>query len=396
MIDNKTPVYVESGSEKQVDTLEASFNLVIISVSGGTGLALISLFWFLGAFIAAKDTIGEISYILSMATILAGIAQLGFGMSKMTLIPKSGYHEISKQIDAIGLMSFLVMSIAVGFILADVVLFCTIMISQIVFGLVTSDFLANRKYKILAASIIICRVGQLIAGIGTLALGLLPSFVSLSFSLPLMLLAPVFFKSSIDGLIKKQFNLVRKSWILISHLSGISILKTVSTYLDKIIVGFFFGFTALGDYQFVFQVFIILQFFPATVLSYLVPEKSAGSYGKSLTWIPLIGAILISIAALIGSGPGLLLILPDYVTAIPVIQILSLTVVPATIASIHSATLMTSEKTKYLLLAYVVSTVVQYGTIISAIPILGLIGVGFGLFIGQVALSTMVFVFRDR
>jgi len=371
---------------REIGVLEVGRNLLLVSSSSAIGLGCVAAFWLMGALIASKDVVGQISFVISVSTVFSGTAQLGFGLGKLAIFPKDNRGKILLQFDAIvGLVSMAAIAALWGLKL-NLVTYGPIVLGQVSFSMVTYDLLARKEYATASLLTIVCRTLQLAVGLASLWAGHSPETIALAYAAPLLITSPVFGRSVFGGLkLRKRPNL-RMDGNLLGNLSGIAVLRTLIGYLDKVIVAFVLGYVVLGEYQFVFQVFLLAQFFPSSVLLYLVPERSSGSIGKSLLAIPMLGAFGTAVLAIVVASVALNTFLPAYSNTLMALVVVSTTIIPATAASFLASELMTSGGTKSLLRSYLLSFCSQYLALLTLTAVAGLEGVAGSLLVGQTVL----------
>ena len=382
----------------EISKTEASRNLFMLSISAGVSLGFLSLFWIIGAWVAEKDILGEVSFLIATATVFAGVSQMGLGMSKMAIFPKTKDNRVLEEFDAISAIVTFIVILVLGVLTGRLFLFAIMVISQVAFGLSIYNFLARKQYLLYSLLGIVCRVSQVTIGLFLLVANFEPEFVALGYSLPMLIMGPIFFRNVIKAIASRSISIALEYKSIIVNMGGVSLVRTLSNYLDKVLIGLLLGFVILAEYQFIFQVFILLQFFPSTVMSYHIPEKSSGVRSSTLTVMPFIGSSLIAILALVGSQPFISFFFPSYIVTIPSIWIICITVVPATLASILISTMIANDRISGLLLSYSLSIVVQYILIIVMTPFIGLLGLSLGLMSGQFALLfvTAFFTWNNR
>ncbi|GAG79279.1 unnamed protein product [marine sediment metagenome] len=186
-----------------------------------------------------------------------------------------------------------------------------------------------------------------------------PLMVSLFYILPTLLLGKNFYKHALKGIYPFNTKIIKDNFKTIALFGGISILRNFSSYLDKVIVGSWLGWLVLGEYQFIFQIYLLLQFFPASIQSYLIPEEARKSTKPSTLRVLIILSILLPIITILSSRSLINLFFPEYINIIIVIYIISLSIPFGTFASISVARLIAYQKAGYVLFAYILSLILQ-------------------------------------
>jgi O-antigen/teichoic acid export membrane protein len=151
--------------------------------------------------------------------------------------------------------------------------------------------------------------------------------------------------------------------------------RQLANYFDKVVIGALFGYYILGLYQLGFQFFTFLTIIPASLSQYLLPEDSSGKPRKEIKIIGLILSIAVAITAYITTPYLIQKLFPTFIDSIPLVQVMSLAIVPTTIVVILNASRLGKEKSRTVFIAgliYLTSLIIALITLEKVMGILGL------------------------
>ena len=146
------------------------------------------------------------------------------------------------------------------------------------------------------------------------------------------------------------------------------IINVGRSQIDKLIIAPLVGFALLGNYHLGVQFLSILHILPGIVYKYILPQDASGKPNKKLKQLTVISSIGIAILGIVLGPIVIPLFLPQYVEAIAIIQIMSVSVIPSTINLMYTSKLLGNEKTKFLLMGSSIYLII----LILGIIILGL------------------------
>ena len=349
--------------------IKEDVGLVYTSIGGIGSSVIAAFFWFILASLLTVDNYGLANYYISIATIFSGLGTIGLNMTVTTYLAK-GEDKLLNEANSLtlvtGVVSALVLSV---FQLASGLLAA----SMIFFGMTTAEIMGRKAYKEYAFVSIGQRIGQITLGlflyfqIGVMGIVIGYFLGTLLFSYKYLL--------SLKNFSFKINNLKEKRNFTI-HSYGYNLIGvTLSNYLDKVLIGALFGYFALGLYQLGFQFFMFLSLIPISLQRYLLPEESSGNNKRE---IKIVGVILSTIAsiALFFLCPYLITkFFPTFTDAIPLVSLMSLSVIPSAVAVILTANFLGNGKSKQVFTAgviYLTSLMVCLAVMGLTIGILGL------------------------
>ena len=347
-------------------------------ISSGLG----ALFWFYMASAMGADAYGQISYFIAIAIIGSRISLLGLGNTMMVYTAKG--VKIQAPIYLIAILGSIITSLILFFVFLYDVGISLYVIGFVVFTLIISDLLGRKQYKSYAKCLISQKIILIILavslyhviGLTGVILGIAISFLPYSF-----VIYNEFKKSKID------FSLIRSRGKFITNNYVNDLTHTFNGQVDKLIVAPMLGFALLGNYQLAIQFFMILTILPTTVFQYILPHDASGNANLGLKKWLVITAVLFAILGIIIFPIISTVFFPEYEESIPVIQIISIAIIPFTITTIYNSKFLGLGNSKIVL----VGSLIFLGVLIPLIIILGdifmLEGVGLAMVLGYTGQS---------
>ena len=350
------------------DNLIGKNGLLSIGFADIVGSAISGLFWLYIASQLNPDVYGEIIYFIS----IAGLAQLVslVGSSNALTVYTAKNVKIQSTL-------FLISISAAAISLAIITIFLNrldaglLAVGFIVFSLVNSVILGKKLFVKYAKLILSQKILTLILGLGLYFVfdvyGIIYG-LALSYIPHLVIFVKEFSRTKIDFALLKP----RKGFIINNYV--MSLTAGLGGTIDKLIIAPVLGLALLGNYSLALQMFTIMMMFSAVVYKYLLPSDASGESNKKIRQIALVISIIITILGVTVLPNVIDWIFPKYVDATYAIQIMSLGVVPGTIAILYSSKFLGMEKSKFVMITKLVSLGVLIGGFLYFGPIYGTIG----------------------
>ena len=340
-------------------------NLKGLSMMGGASLisnGLGALFWFYMASAMGANAYGQISYFIAIAIIGSRISMLGLGNTMMVYTAKG--VKIQPPIYLIAILGSIITSLILFFVFLYDVEISLYVIGFVTFTLITSDLLGRKQYKNYAKCIISQKIILIILsvslyhviGLSGVILGIAISFLPYSFMIYKE------FKNS-----KMDFSLIRSRGKFITNNYVNDLTNTFHGQVDKLIVAPMLGFALLGNYQLAIQFFMILTILPSIIFHYILPHDASGNANLGLKKWLIIISILFAIVGIIVFPVISTVFFPEYEESVPIIQIISIAIIPFTIALIYNSKFLGMGNSKIVL----VGSLIFLGVLIPLIIILG-------------------------
>ena len=355
-----------------------------IGLTDGAGAGIAAVFWFYIASELGPENYGELTFLVSIATVVSGIALFGSNHTILVLTGKK--VDIHATIYMITMLTNVVGAIII-FLLFFNLGISLVVIGYSLFALATSDILGRKLYKSYLKYIITQKILLVVFGIGFYYLigenGILIG-IGLSYSHLIIRIIKSIKNSKINfNLIKEKKKFILNNW-------AITISGLVYGSIDKIVIGSFIGFGILGNYSLGLQFYSLLNLLPTMIVRYFIGQDILGIPNKKLKKIVVLIAIGV---AILGStiGPTIIsYVFPKFIESENIIQIISWTLVPVTIqATYYFPKLWAAEKNNIIL----ITTIIAASTQIIGILVLGTTFGAVGIAITMVLSNVMGLIF---
>ncbi|MEK6947358.1 MAG: hypothetical protein AABX32_07165 [Nanoarchaeota archaeon] len=344
-----------------------------------TAAGISAIFWFYLASLLGAENYGHVSYFIAIASISSTISFLGAGNTIIVYTAKG--EKIQSPIFFISIISSAITLIAVFIIFSQIGVSLYIL-GYVIFSLATSELLGKKLYgnytkylitqKILMTGFAISLYYFL--GVGGVILGIALSFFPYSIRI-----YKSFKESRIDlKLIKPRFGFMMNSYVL-------DLSRTFSSSTDKLLISPMFGFAILGHYQLGIQFLSILSILPSIVYQFILPEDSSGNSNYKLKKYTIIFSTILAFLGITLSPFVLPALFPKFTDAIEVVQIVSLSIIPATINLIYISKFLGRGLSRIVLIGSGVFLSVQITAIFMLGQIYGVNGVATALLIATSA-----------
>ena len=342
--------------------------IVSVGFSDIVGSGIAAVFWLYIASVMNPGDYGEIHYFLA----IAGMAQIisMFGNSHALTVYSAKKENIQSTLFLLSLIPTIISSLIIILFLnrLDAGL---LIIGFVIFESVNSVILGRKYYRKYAKMILIQKSLTMVLGISFFyAFG--PTGIifalALTFIPHLIIFIKEFQKTKINFSLLKP----KRNFIINNYFLGIS--GSFGGQIDKIILAPLLGFTLLGNYSLALQIFTILVISSSIVFKYLLPQDASGISNKKLKMITVIVSIGISIFGIFVLPKLIPIFFPKFVGAIDAIGIMSLAVVPEAITMLYMSKMLAREKSKFVLIAKLISlTTIVIGFILLG-SVFGIIG----------------------
>jgi len=328
---------------------------------------------------------GYLSWIVSFATIISVVFSLGLGKTIATYFPEEKDSEL------LGGSVFFVLALdlGAGFVTSLILGFPAglLVIGLSLFSITVHLMLAKRQYQNYMWTWIGVRILSL-------ALPLLVYWISGLTDGILIGLATAYIIFGFYALRYLRPNL-RKIWEkrrFIYGAWGADVGGAAVNFLDKILIGSFFGMTLLGYYQLAYRIFVLLGVLPQILFFYILPERSAGVDTKKIEKLGLIISLVLACLVFFFAPVFVPAVFPGFAEGTTAVRLMGLAIVPATMFGIKSSELYSKKQTG----AVLGSNLLAIGVGITGIAVLGkhfdLLGLSFALLLLQVAMLSGLFL----
>ena len=365
------------------------FDISSIGIADGLGMGIAAFFWFFIASELGPENYGELTFLISIAALVSGIAL--FGSNNTILVLTAKKIDIQATIYLITIVTNVIGSIIIFALFFNLGI-SLIIIAYAMFSLVTFELLGRKLYGNYFRYVIIQKILLVGFGIGFyyligengILIGIALSHIHFIYHIVKS------FKNS-----KINFNLIRERKGFILNNFALSISGVFYGSLDKLIIGPLLGFAILGNYSLGLQFFSLLSILPSMATKYLIAQDIAGIPNKKLKKI----IVLMSIGvAVLGFTVGPMIIshiFPKFIESGEIIRIISLAVIPITIQSTYYfPKFWALEKNRLILFTSMISVGAQIIGIITLGPLYGTIGIASAFVISIVCGTVSAAIFN--
>lgn len=366
------------------------FDISSIGITDSVSAGIAGMFWFYIASELGPKNYGEMTFLISIAALVSGIAL--FGSNNTILVLTAKKIDIHATIYLITIVANIIGSLII-FVLFFNLGISLMVIAYAMFSLVTFDLLGRKWYKSYSKYIIIQKILLVGFGIGLYYLigenGILIG-IALSHTHFIFHIVKSFKNSKIN------FNLIKERKEFFLNNFAISVSGTLYSSIDKLIIAPLLGFTILGNYSLALQFFSLLSLLPAMSVKYLIAQNISGISNKKLKKIIVLASIMIAIA---GSTIGPMTIsdiFPKFIESESVIQIISWAIIPSTIqATYYFPKFWAYEKNRLILFTTITTIITLIIGIITLGPLYGAIGIALAFVISNTC-GTIFTVIIDK
>ena len=365
-------------------------DLGFIGFSKIIGTCISGFFWLYLANLLGVTKYGEIQFYLAIAGMAYMVSSLGTANTIIVYAAKN-----------IKIHSTLLLISIISGLIACLVLFT--IFSRLDIGIIILFFIINdlsinfllgkKEYFKYSVNFIIQKilmVGLVIGfynifGMEGIIFGIALSYIHFTF------IATKIFRDS-----KINFSLIKskRGFILNNYLENS--IGGIKGEIDKIIIAPLLGFTILGNYAFAMQFYSILMIVSMIVFKYTLPQDASGVSNPALKKITVLISILITISSIFISPIIISQFFPQYVDSIILIQILSLSVIPATIGYLLISKFLSYEKSKFVLIGRIISLSSLVLCTLILQGYFGILGVASAFVISSLCQTTFFIIIRIK
>jgi O-antigen/teichoic acid export membrane protein len=356
----------------------------LITVGSGDliGTSLSAGFWFFLASQIEPSEYGELQWFIGIAGIFSSIALFG-NINTITVYAAKNI-QIQSTLNVISLIASSILSLIIilvfpAFYTIDIGI---LVIAYVINTLAIGDLLGRKQFSDYSKYTIVQK--GLTLGLGLLfyhLFGYEAILFALAFTyiLHLKRIVSIFKNMKINlNLVKERIGFIINNYIIFLISGSIG-----AGQVDKIIIAPILGFAILGNYSLSLQLISIMMIFSTIFYKYILTQDSSGINLKKLKLLAILISILMAIGGII-LGPIIIdTFFPKYLDTKMVIQIMSINVIPATIAYILQSQLLGNEKSKIVLIGTGISLLILVVTTIILGLNFGIIGIAISLIISS-------------
>jgi len=350
------------------DKLIGKKGLLSIGFADIVGSVISAFFWLYIASQLNPDIFGELIYFIG----IAGTAQLVslLGSSNVLTVYTAKNVKIQSTL-------FLISVLAAAISLVIITIFFNrldaglLAVGFVIFSLVNSVILGKKLFVKYSKLVLSQKILTLILGLGLYFVfdvyGIIYG-LALSYIPYLVIFVKEFSRTKIDFALLKP----RKGFIINNYVMNLT--SGLGGTLDKLIIAPILGLALLGNYSLALQMFTMMTVFSAVAYKYLLPLDASGESNKKIRQITFIISIIIAILGVTILPNVIDWLFPKFIDAKDAIQIMSIGIVPGTIAVLYGSKFLGMGKSKIVMIPKLVSLIAEIGGFLYFGPIYGVIG----------------------
>ena len=364
--------------------------LTFIGSADIIGIVITAVFWFTIATFLEVEEFGQIHYSLAIAGMAYIIAMIG---TRNAITVYS-----AKKVNVVSTLFFF--SLLAGVMSALVVFFISnqFHVSFLILGFLVNDlalgYLIGKKlFKNYSKYVLTQKILTFLLGIGFyFVLG--PEGIILALALSYIHFLILIYKGLKTSPINFSALKPRTGFIINNYTH--SALGGLRANIDKLIIAPLLGFTLLGNLALAMQFYVILAIIPSVVFKYTLSYDASGIPTTKVKLWTVSFAIASCVATLVLSPHIIPIFFPQFSEVVIAVQILSICIIPDTIANIfYTSKFLGLEKSKNPLIAIAITVMLTALGIIILGPMYGILGVSFSFVIASFGNFTYLF-FANR
>ena len=324
-------------------------SITTIGSSNIIGTAITSVFWISIAGLIGTDSYGELSYFLAIIGISSVIATIGGGYTMQVYTAKG--VKIASSLYFLGIIASTITAIVLFVIFENFGVSISV-IGIVAFNFILFEILGKKLYKKYFKIFVVHKILFVILAFALYsAFG--PEGILIGYGVSMLLFSQIIYKSFKNN--KVELSIVRERIKFLTHNYIADLSGTARNHIDKLIIAPLLGFAFLGNYFLGLQVLALMLIIPAIVFKYTLHEDSVGESTRKIKILTIVVSFFIMLLGIFVAPLVIPIVLPAYATAVDLIPILSLVVMPRTISMMIFSSFLGQEKTKFVLVGNVIT-----------------------------------------
>ena len=327
-------------------------NISTLTVATISGNSISALFWLYLAGLLGQENYGELGYLIAIAGITSNVALIG-GVWVMTVYTAKE-KEVQPVLYLISIISSGISAIILYVIFQNSGLSIYV-IGFVIFNLTLAEIQGRKLYQTYAKFFVLQKLFFVLISLALFQVigadGILLGY-GLSY-IP-------FLKRMYSSLKTKKYNFkfIKEKSGFIANNYSLDLTGSITGQIDKLMIVPLFGFGLLGNYYLGLQVISILSIIPGVIFTYILPQDASRKSTNKLKIITVLGSVILAILGVFLAPIVVPMIFPEYKESISLIPILSISIIPSTISSMYTSKFLGKEKSSYVVIGYIISTIV--------------------------------------
>ena len=361
-----------------------------IGVASIAGSGIAAIFWIYLAALMGAENYGELAFYISIASVATSISFIGGPAAITVLVAKK--IKIESTIYFISITASIISGIVLYIAFTNIGLSIYVL-GAVIYNLSVSELLGRKRYreysiyftlqKILF--VILALVLYYVIGPEGVLIG-----IGLSF-MPFLIQIYSGFKNY-----NISFQLLKTKWKFVTNNFFIDLSVVLNNQIDRLIIGPMFGFVILGNYYLAIQVLMVLTLIPEIVRKYTIPEDSSGVNTTKIKIITVGFSFVLALIGILVVPQVLPIFFPEYNESVELIPLISLTIIPATISGLYNSKFLAHEKSNYVVIINIVSTIVLISGVFILGQFLGVVGLAYSFLLSNIVKAVFYFCLTKK
>ena len=342
---------------KDIKNIRGLRNVTTIGSANIIGTAITSVFWILIAGLLGTESYGELGYFLSIIGISSMIAMIGGGYTMQVYTAKG--IKIESSLYFIGIITSTVAAVVLFLIFENLGVSISV-IGIVIFNFILFEILGKKLYKkyfkiFVAQKILFVIISFVLYSVFG------PEGILIGYGVSMLIFSQIIYKSFRNTVV--DFSIIKERTKFISHVYLADLSATARNHVDKLIIAPLLGFAFLGNYFLGLQVLALMLIIPAIVFKYTLHEDSVGKSTGKIKILTIVVSFFVMLLGIFVAPLVIPIVLPEYSTAVNLIPILSLVVIPRTISIMIVSSFLGQENSKYV----VIGNIITFGVLVTSI-----------------------------
>ena len=361
-----------------------------IGVASIAGSGIAAIFWIYLAALMGAENYGELAFYISIASVATSISFIGGPAAITVLVAKK--IKIESTIYFLSITASIISGIVLYIAFTNIGLSIYVL-GAVIYNLSVSELLGRKRYreysiyftlqKILF--VILALVLYYVIGPEGVLIG-----IGLSF-MPFLIQIYSGFKNY-----NISFQLLKTKWKFVTNNFFIDLSVVLNNQVDRLIIGPMFGFVILGNYYLAIQVLMVLTLVPEIVRKYTIPEDSSGVNTTKIKIITVGFSFVLALIGILVVPQVLPIFFSEYNESVELIPLISLTIIPATISGLYNSKFLAHEKSNYVVIINIVSTIVLISGVFILGQFLGVIGLAYSFLLSNIVKAVFYFCLTKK
>ena len=361
-----------------------------IGVASIAGSGIAAIFWIYLAALMGAENYGELAFYISIASVATSISFIGGPAAITVLVAKK--IKIESTIYFLSITASIISGIVLYIAFTNIGLSIYVL-GAVIYNLSVSELLGRKRYreysiyftlqKILF--VILALVLYYVIGPEGVLIG-----IGLSF-MPFLIQIYSGFKNY-----NVSFQLLKTKWKFVTNNFFIDLSVVLNNQVDRLIIGPMFGFVILGNYYLAIQVLMVLTLVPEIVRKYTIPEDSSGVNTTKIKIITVGFSFVLAAIGILVVPQVLPIFFSEYNESVELIPLISLTIIPATISGLYNSKFLAHEKSNYVVIINIVSTIVLISGVFILGQFLGVIGLAYSFLLSNIVKAVFYFCLTKK